>query len=447
MRRSIATLVTVLISAVMITGCGQQQMPHVYYINSKAEVVSQLEALAQIYTKETGVPVEITTAASGLNSQTLMAQLAKSDGPTMFNLAGYDQLAQFHQYVQPLEHTKVASLLNPEGKANALQANGHMYTIPYAAEYYGIIANASILRQYFAKSYAVTHSIDELYQYDNFADTVVSMQEHAKDLHIEGAFAAPGLDPSDDYRWVGHMIRVPLFYEMQNKQRYWDSTIQGKYLQQYKQFWDLMVANNPTKASMLPSIDYAQSTAEFAQAKVAFYPNGSWSYTDIRGGDVRDEDLVLLPYMMGIANEEHYAPFSIYDAGWAVNAKTSEENKKVTLDFIHWMLTSDEGRRVLSKDMGFAVPATSFDEPQFQPHNPIITSAMQQIRDGKIAPYSVPLPGQHYHDELVNALIGYTQGTGSWKQFEVSAVDVWHSDWEQISQSGTIIPPTQRKKA
>ncbi len=120
---------------------------------------------------------------------------------------------------------------------------------------------------------------------------------------------------------------------------------------------------------MVAGRNYEQVTAEFARGKAVCYPNGVWSYTQIKDDAVKDDDLMMLPYYMGIEGEEHYGPAGIYDASWAVNRNASTKDKEATLAFISWLVTDDQARTILSKDMGFAVPFTTFDD-DYQPDNP-----------------------------------------------------------------------------
>ena len=82
----------------------------------------------------------------------------------------------------------------------------------------------------------------------------------------------------------------------------------------------------------------------------------------------------MLPYFMGIPGEEKYGPAGIYDASWAVNKNASEKDKQATFDFIEWLFSSDEGKKVMSQDMGFAVPSTAYGDED-QPDNPLTAAA------------------------------------------------------------------------
>ena len=159
----------------------------VYFLNSKSEIVDQLTDLASQYTEETGVQVDVQTAASGTFDSTLTSELGKSNAPTMFNIAGYDQFAKYQNYVEPLQDTEVYGLLTEDGKANSYKKGENAYTLPYAAEWYGIIYNKKIVSDYCAKDYAVIKSADDITDYDTFKKVVEDMQKHKDDLGIEAA--------------------------------------------------------------------------------------------------------------------------------------------------------------------------------------------------------------------------------------------------------------------
>ena len=92
---------------------------------------------------------------------------------------------------------------------------------------------------------------------------------------------------------------------------------------------------------------------------------------------------------MGIKGEEDCGPVGVYDASWAVNKNASEKDKKATLDFIKWMITDNEAKKILSKDMGFSVPFTTFTD-DYQPDNPLTEAARAYSNDGKTEVRSSP---------------------------------------------------------
>jgi raffinose/stachyose/melibiose transport system substrate-binding protein len=430
-----------------LAGCGggsaSGDKGHVYYLNGKPEVVDQLKQLAEDYTKESGVQVDIQTAASGSYESTLTSELSKSNAPTMFTVAGYDEFAKYKQYLKPIQDTDVYKLMSDEGKANAHQDSDGVYTMPYAAEWYGIIFNKKIVNEYASKSYALIHSDADITNYETLKKVAEDMQKHKDDLGIKAAFATPGLDSSDLYRFAAHMTRLPLFYEFRDADSTFEATIKGTYLKNYKDLFDLEMKNSPTEASLLSSKSYDDVTSEFALGEVAFYPNGIWAYSQIKNHEVADDDLGMLPYYMGIKGEEDYGTTSVYDASWAVNAKADEKDQQASLDFIKWMVSSKEGKEILSKEMGFSVPFTTFTDSD-QPSNPLTTAARAYQKAGKNDVRSFPLPSPQWQEDLTSALTEYAQGTGTWAKFSSTFTEEWKSEWAHNKSELGLLPESQK---
>lgn len=385
---------------------------HVYFMNNKSEVVDQYKQLAEMYTEKTGVQVDVQTGASGTYDATMSSELAKSNAPTMFNISGFDQFAKYQKYCEPLQDTEAYKLLTDDGKAYSYTIDGDSFTLPYAAEWYGIIYNKKIINDYASKDYAVIKSADDIKDYKTLKAVAESINEHKDDLGVDGAFATPGLDASDTYRFSAHMGRIPLYYEYKDMNTTFSKTIKGTYLDNYKDLFDLELETSPTDPSLVSSKTYDDVTSEFALGQVAFYPNGVWAYTQIKGNEVADDDLGMLPYYMGIKGEEESGPAGVYDASWAVNKNASDKDKQATLDFIKWMVTDDEAKKILSQDMGFSVPFTTFDGDEFQPDNPLTKIARSYAADGKTEVRSFTVPDQQWQDDVAAALIEYAQGTG-----------------------------------
>jgi ABC-type glycerol-3-phosphate transport system substrate-binding protein len=95
----------------------------VYYLNFKPEQDQQWQDLAAKYTEETGVPVTVVTAAQGEYENTLTAEMAKTDAPTLFQVNGPVGLHNWKDYCYDLSKSdsdlyKPADLrqLRPEGR-------------------------------------------------------------------------------------------------------------------------------------------------------------------------------------------------------------------------------------------------------------------------------------------------------------------------------------------
>ena len=84
----------------------------VYYLNFKPEFDEALQGLAKTYTEKTGVEVKVVTAASGTYSDTLTAEMAKDEAPTIFNIGNMSGLKDWDEYALDLKDTALAGELN-----------------------------------------------------------------------------------------------------------------------------------------------------------------------------------------------------------------------------------------------------------------------------------------------------------------------------------------------
>ncbi|NEG90015.1 ABC transporter substrate-binding protein [Bifidobacterium aerophilum] len=430
-KRTVA-IVAVAASVTSIAACGETsadgEKGQVYYLNSKPEVVEQFEELAQAYTAETGVKVDVQTATSDKYESSLTSELGKSNAPTMFNVSGYPSFAKVKQYLEPMQDTEIYGLLTDEGKSVVMSEGDNAYTVPFVAEYDGIIYNKKLVGEYAQKDYAVIDSIDDIVNYDVLKQVVEDMNAHKDDLGIVASFASPGLDTSGSWRFDDHMARIPVAAELRDEGKTFAPEITGKYLPQYKDFFDLQANNSPTDPKMLGSKINDDVVAEFALGQVAFLTNGSWTYTQIKDSEVADEDIGMLPFWMGIPGEEKYSVVAFYENQWGVNKKASAKDKQATLDFMKWMISSDKGKEVMAKEMGFAVPYSTFGAND-KPDNPLIIDAQSYETKGKKMIYNILVPDQEWKNGICGALTNYVQGTGDWEAVRSAFVDGWKTEW------------------
>jgi raffinose/stachyose/melibiose transport system substrate-binding protein len=117
----------------------------VYYLNFKPEQDEQWQELAKTYTEETGVEVQVVTAASGEYETTLMSEMGKSGAPTLFQVNGPVGLANWKDYCYDLSDTDVYSELTSD--SYALKDGDAVDGIAYVIESYGIIVNKTLLEE------------------------------------------------------------------------------------------------------------------------------------------------------------------------------------------------------------------------------------------------------------------------------------------------------------
>ena len=362
----------------------------VYYLNFKPEADAAWQELAALYTEQTGVTVKVVTAASGEYSSTLTAEMDKSDMPTLFqcgNQAGLDTWGD------------------------------------YCYEAFGIIVNTALLAE---AGY-------ELSDITNF-ESLKSIAEDITARHATGelafaAFSSSGLDSSSSWRFSGHLANMPLFYEFRDDGvTSQPATITGAYLDNFKMIWDLYVANSDTAPAQLTTATSDQSKAEFGEGKAVFYQNGSWEYDSLVNDFGMDPaNLAMIPIYCGVEGEEDAGLCCGTENCWAVNAKASEEDIQATLDFMYWVVTSEEGTTMMAEQFG-PIPFKNAKESS----NVFFNNANEYIADGK---YTVTWAFNYtpnvdtWRAAVVAALTQYTVGGGSWDDVVTAFVQGWATQY------------------
>lgn len=431
-----ATVGLVAIAAMSLTGlaaCGGSSADDgkgkVYFLNFKPETADQWVALAKKYTDKTGVQVKVQTAASGTYQQTLKSELAKSDAPTIFQVNGQVDYQNWKGYTADLKDTGIYNELN--NKDSALKDGDKVVGVPYVVEYYGIIYNKDLLKKYTELPGAKIKDAKEINSFDKLKEVSDDMQAKKDQLGIKGAFTSAGFDSSSDWRFKAHLANIPLSYEFkEDGVTTQPETIKGTYLPNFKNIFDLYLKDSTTAPSQLSSKTGDDANSEFALGEAAFYQNGTWAWTDLQKAGMKPDQVGMLPIYIGAKGEENQGLATGSENYLCINAKASEADQKASKDFLNWVVTSDEGIKALSEDMGFTTPFKTFDKVKSD--NPLVEEAVEDSKSGKqqVAGNFTMMPSEEWQNQLGQAMLAYAQGTGSWDDVRKAFVDNWKTEYD-----------------
>ena len=436
-KRLLALAMSVCMLACGCAGCGeddtnapQQATGKVYYLNFKPEQAEDWERLAKTYTDETGVPVSVVTAASDTYESTLKSEIAKTDAPTLFQVNGPVGLASWKDYCYDLSKTSLYANLKSDDFALKDEKDA-VLAVAYVIETYGIIYNKALLNKYIETEGAVIKSTNEINNFDTLKAVAEDIQSKREELDIAGAFASSGMDSSSDWRFKTHLANLPVYYEYVDEGIEKSEAIKGTYLENYKNIWDLYINNSTVEPALLSSKTGEDAASEFALGEAVFYQNGTWAYNDISGYEVADEDIGILPIYIGVEGEENQGLCTGSENYWCVNKNSSQEDIDATISFLDWCITSDEGKRTLSEDMGFVTPFSTFTD-EYVADNPLLKAANEYIAQGKtpVAWTFTTMPSEQWKDGVGSALLEYAQGTGEWSAVEDAFVGGWASEYK-----------------
>ncbi len=400
----------------------------VYYLNFKPEQNAAWIKLAQTYKDKTGVEVTVLTAASGEYEATLTSEISKSNAPTLFQVNGPVGLSNWRDYCYDLSDSQVYSELTSQ--EFALKDNNQVLGIAYVIESYGIIYNKTLLNRYFSSDWSSIKNVSDINSFERLKTVAEEIQSHKNELGVDGAFTSPGMEGSSDWRFKTHLANMPLYYEYKDKNITNAEAIDGTYLSNYKDIWDLYINNSSCDKTQIATKTGDDASAEFSKGRAVFYQNGTWAANDVTGdGKLKTDEIGMLPIYIGVQGEESQGLCTGSENYWCVNKDAKESDIKATLDFLGWVVTSEEGTAALADDMGFVSPFKKAKNSS----NPLIADAQRYIDEGKTPVSWVfsTIPSDAWKDGVGGALTAYAEGRGDWEAVRSAFVRGWSNEYNK----------------
>ena len=421
MKKLFALLLALAMVTCLFAGCKGSDKGSVYFLNFKPEADAAWQELAKTYTEKTGVEVKVVTAASGTYSETLTAEMGKSKAPTVFQCGNMAGLKEWQEYCLPLDGTDFLNEMTTDD-FNLKGEDGKTYCAGYCYEAFGIITNKALLQK-------AGYTVEDIKDFASLKKVADDIHARANELGFD-AFTSAGLDGSSSWRFSGHLANMPLYYEGVNAD---SSTITGEYLNLYKNIWDLYITDSAADPTQLATKTGDEAEAEFGTGKAVFYQNGTWEYANLTGEEkgfkMNPDDLAMIPIYCGAADEANAGLACGTENCWAVNAKASEADQKASLDFLYWVVTSDEGTKMMAEQFG-PIPFKNAKESA----NVFFNDANELMSEGK---YTVTWAFNYtpnvddWRAGVVSALTEYSAGKGDWAAVENAFVAGWEQQWQK----------------
>lgn len=442
MKKVIALLLSLTMVVGMLTACGSKETPadtpaatedeaaddapaaadgSVYYLNFKPEQDEAWQALAKAYTEETGVPVQVVTAASGEYETTLMSEMGKSDAPTLFQVNGPVGLANWKDYCYDLAGSDIYGELTND--AFALKEGDVVYGIGYVIESYGIIANKTLLAE-------AGYKVEDITSFAKLKEIAEDITARKDELGF-AAFTSAGMDGSSDWRFKTHLANLPIYFEYQEDGINSTDAIKGTFLDNYRAMWNLYINNSTCAPADLSAKTGDDSRNEFLAGEAVFFQNGSWEYGSLTAdGAYTDDDLAMIPIYFGVGDEANQGLCTGTENYWCVNSMADEADIQATLDFIYWCVSSEAGTKAMAEDMGFVIPFKNAAESP----NLFVKQDTEMTAAGK-TPVSwnfTTMPSEEWKNGVGTALTQYAadQTDANWDAVVSAFVDGWAKEYK-----------------
>lgn len=376
----------------------------VYWLNFKPEADEALQQIATTYKTQTGVDVKIVTAASGTYESTLTAEMDKSNAPTLFVIGNSAAVKTWGDYAYDLKGTDVYNELTTDD-FTLYTEDGRAASIGYCYEAFGIIVNKTLLGQ-------AGYSVDDIKNFDTLKSVADDIHARSAELGFD-AFTSSGMDDSSSWRFSGHLANMPLYYEsVDDGWTECPSEIKGTYLDNYKNIWDLYITDSAVDKTQLATGGF-DAEGEFKAGQAVFFQNGTWEYSALSEA-YADDELAMIPIYCGVDGEEKAGLCCGTENCWAVNKNADAAAIQATLDFMKWLVTSEEGTSLMAEQFG-EIP---YKNAQAN-NNVFFQDSAKYLSEGK---YSVTWA------------FNYTPNVNDWRAGVVAAMNQYDNggDWENV---------------
>lgn len=423
MKKALSLLLVAIMCLGLFAGCAGGETGSVYWLNFKPESDEVLQEIAKMYTEETGVEVKVVTAASGTYNQTLIAEMDKSEAPTLFVIGNQNAVKEWKDYALNLKDTAIAKELNTDAY-NMYDADGNLVSIGYCYECYGIIVNPTLIEQ-------AGYKMEDLKNFESLKKVAEDIHKRADELGFD-AFSASDMDDSSSWRFTGHMANLEYYYESRDAGGWKEcpAEIKGTYMENFKNLYDLCINNSLTDPKELATGGH-DAANQFKTGKAAFYVNGSWEYANVSEAV---PNATMIPYYAGVEGEEKAGLNCGTENYWAINSKASEADQKATMDFMVWCVTNAEASRKLVDTFG-VMPYKSAAEST----NGFLAAANKYSADGcYVMDWATNYQPNvdEYRKTLVSALNEYNanQTEENWAKVKTAFVDGWAFQYKEINK-------------
>jgi len=449
MKKFFSLLMVLTLAASMLAGCSPAQEPvaepaetpaetsaeapaetseevEVDIFQFKVEIVEALEKAIELYEAENpNVRINLQTVGGGDDyGAALRAQFQSGNEPDIYNVGGPQDVKDWMEKLEDLSDAPWADKVL-EGVASGVTVDGKVYGLPYNIEGYGLAYNKAI----FEAAGIDASSIDT---FDKMEDAFKTIMAKIESGELEGQF--PLLEAPVSYAaaetWVTglHSSNGAFANEFASSiEAFSAKNIEFKHADAYKAYLDLMADYSPNAANKakMNSVDYATQVDEgIAIERVAVIQQGNWIYGGVKNVDEAvAENLGFLPMpMKGVREDSIAIGVPMY---WALNSESASADKAAAKDFLNWLYTSEEGKKLVVNEMFFIPPLSGYDD--VKPADPLAQDIMMYANEGRTMPWVfMGYPTDWGQGVLGEQVQKYYAGVATWEEVVETAIAKWN---------------------
>lgn len=379
--------------------------------NSKMEIQSQFEEMAEKYAEDNGINVEVY-----YTNDTVSAHLAtKYSSGDPYTLAMVDA-----KDIYSLAKDHAIDMSDQEWVKNTNYAIGiddQINGFPMCVEARGLIYNADAIEAITGE----TFNPDDYKTLDSFKELIEQLKE--------GGMETPTGIMKEDWSLGGHFLsqvseEQPDVEEFITKLHEGEADlINNEKFNSLMDFFDVMKENNYAKDSAIAA-EREVTEMMLAEGEIAFMYGGNWDWSVINAYDYT-ENMGMMPIPQNTddgTNEKLVGGGSKY---FMIDSSdtTTDEQRQAALDFLEWLADSEEGQKFITEDCAL-VPAFSNNENEVA--DPLGKSVKKYADEGAMIDNYNYMPDDHI--SLCGAIFQkYLAGQMDRAEFATEIEDYWKS--------------------
>ena len=379
--------------------------------NSKMEIQSQFEEMAEKYAEDNGINIEVY-----YSNDTVAAHLAtKYSSGDPYTLAMVDA-----KDVYSLAKDHAIDMSDQEWVKNTNYAIGiddQINGFPMCVEARGQIYNADAIEAITGE----TFNPDDYKTLDSFKELIEQLKE--------GGMETPTGIMKEDWSLGGHFLsqvseEQPDVEEFITKLHEGEADlINNEKFNSLMDFFDVMMENNYAKDSAIAA-EREVTEMMLAEGEIAFMYGGNWDWSVINAYDYT-ENMGMMPIPQNTddgTNEKLVGGGSKYFMIDSSDA-TTDEQRQAALDFLEWLADSEEGQKFITEDCAL-VPAFTNNENEVA--DPLGKSVKKYADEGAMIDNYNYMPDDHI--SLCGAIFQkYLAGQMDRAEFATEIEDYWKS--------------------
>ena len=379
--------------------------------NSKMEIQSQFEEMAEKYAEDNGINIEVY-----YSNDTVAAHLAtKYSSGDPYTLAMVDA-----KDVYSLAKDHAIDMSDQEWVKNTNYAIGiddQINGFPMCVEARGLIYNADAIEAITGE----TFNPEDYKTLDSFKELIEQLKE--------GGMETPTGIMKEDWSLGGHFLsqvseEQPDVEEFITKLHEGEADlINNEKFNSLMDFFDVMKENNYAKDSAIAA-EREVTEMMLAEGEIAFMYGGNWDWSVINAYDYT-ENMGMMPIPQNTddgTNEKLVGGGSKY---FMIDSSdtTTDEQRQAALDFLEWLADSEEGQKFITEDCAL-VPAFTNNENEVA--DPLGKSVKKYVDEGAMIDNYNYMPDDHI--SLCGAIFQkYLAGQMDRAEFATEIEDYWKS--------------------